>query len=134
MKITLDAKELNQAVLDYLTAQGLSIDTDKASVEITSEGVKIDTNPSNTDAPTHKTKTEKKTESKPTAKPVSQKETETDSDTPAVQDEPIQEDSVDDEVQGSQDGQDTKTLFNEDKPNAFAFKQSTTNDVRKLFA
>ena len=44
MKITLDQVELNQAVIDYLGNQGLTIDPSKVSIEITSEGVKIDTN------------------------------------------------------------------------------------------
>lgn len=59
MKITLDVQELNQAVLDYLTAQGLNIDTQKALVEITSEGVKIDTNPETANKPSKKPQTPK---------------------------------------------------------------------------
>lgn len=47
MKITLDNIELNQAVIEYLNNQGLSLDTDKVHIEITSEGVKIDTNKPN---------------------------------------------------------------------------------------
>ncbi|MFC0819725.1 hypothetical protein [Moraxella marmotae] len=44
MKITLDKQELNQAVIEYLSNQGLTIDESKVSVQITSEGVQIDTN------------------------------------------------------------------------------------------
>lgn len=141
MKITLDTQELNQAVLDYLNSQGLIVDTTTALVEITSEGVKIDTNPAPTqNEATQKTKTEKKTEPKPTAKSVPQKETnpepkdtkDTVVESNAV-DEPTiidSEDNTEHEVSGS--------LFTNNKTettsNAFAFKQSTTQDVRKLFA
>ena len=47
MKITLDNSELNQAVIEYLSNQGLTLNTDKVHIEITSEGVKIDTNNAN---------------------------------------------------------------------------------------
>lgn len=47
MKITLDNSELNQAVIEYLSNQGLTLNTDKVHIEITSEGVKIDTNKPN---------------------------------------------------------------------------------------
>lgn len=47
MKITLDNIELNQAVIEYLNNQGLTLNTDKVHIEITSEGVKIDTNKPN---------------------------------------------------------------------------------------
>lgn len=47
MKITLDNTELNQAVIEYLSNQGLTLNTDKVHIEITSEGVKIDTNNAN---------------------------------------------------------------------------------------
>lgn len=141
MKITLDTQELNQAVLDYLNSQGLIVDTTTALVEITSEGVKIDTNPAPTqNEATQKTKTEKKTEPKPTAKSVPQKETNPepkDTKDAVVEsnavDEPTiidSEDNAEHEVSGS--------LFTNNKAettsNAFAFKQSITQDVRKLFA
>ncbi|MPX07589.1 hypothetical protein [Moraxella catarrhalis] len=47
MKITLDNIELNQAVIEYLNNQGLTLNTNKVHIEITSEGVKIDTNKPN---------------------------------------------------------------------------------------
>lgn len=47
MKITLDNIELNQAVIEYLNNQGLTLNTNKVHIEIISEGVKIDTNKPN---------------------------------------------------------------------------------------
>ena len=43
MKITLNTQELNQAVVEYLSNQGLTIDTNKVSILIDGEGVTIDT-------------------------------------------------------------------------------------------
>lgn len=43
MKITLNTQELNQAVVEYLSNQGLSIDTNKVSILIDEEGVTVDT-------------------------------------------------------------------------------------------
>ena len=43
MKITLNTQELNQAVVEYLSNQGLSIDTNKVSILIDEKGVTIDT-------------------------------------------------------------------------------------------
>lgn len=138
MKITLDAQELNQAVLEYLSSQGLTVDTTTALVEITAEGVKIDTNPEPTNnEPTQKTKTEKKAESKPTAKTTPQKEPES----TTTEEEPIQQNSVDKPViadsHSNAEHEVSNSLFTDNKSessNTFAFKQSTTQDVRKLFA
>ena len=43
MKIALNTQELNQAVVEYLSNQGLTIDTNKVSILIDGEGVTIDT-------------------------------------------------------------------------------------------
>ncbi|MPY08830.1 hypothetical protein [Moraxella catarrhalis] len=80
MKITLDNSELNQAVIEYLSNQGLTLNTDKVHIEITSEGVKIDTNNANKQE-TKDSVQEPVKPNKPTNKPK-------DSDTPAKQEKP----------------------------------------------
>lgn len=71
MKITLNTEELNQAVVEYLSNQGLTIDTNKVSIMIDEEGITIDT-AANTNAP-QKPKKEKKAEP---VKPVTETITE----------------------------------------------------------
>lgn len=70
MKITLNTQELNQAVVEYLSNQGLNIDTNKVSIMIDEEGVTIDT-AANTNAP-QKPKKEKKSEPKAVSEPVTE--------------------------------------------------------------
>lgn len=80
MKITLDNSELNQAVIEYLSNQGLTLNTDKVHIEITSEGVKIDTNNAN--------KQETKDSVQESVKPNKPANKPKDSDTPAKQEKP----------------------------------------------
>lgn len=75
MKITLNTQELNQAVVEYLSNQGLTIDTNKVSIMIDEEGVTIDT-AANTNAP-QKPKKEKKSEPKAVSEPVTENTAET---------------------------------------------------------
>lgn len=70
MKITLNTQELNQAVVEYLSNQGLNIDTNKVSIMIDEEGVTIDT-AANTNAP-QKSKKEKKSEPKAVSESVTE--------------------------------------------------------------
>ncbi|RKM01707.1 hypothetical protein D6D92_08760 [Moraxella catarrhalis] len=73
MKITLDQAELNQAVIDYLGNQGLTVDPSKVSIEITSEDVKIDTNKQTQSkkisVPYREKEPEKEKEKEPVAEP-----------------------------------------------------------------
>lgn len=80
MKITLDNIELNQAVIEYLNNQGLTLNTNKVHIEITSEGVKIDTNKPNRQEAKDSVQEPVKT-NKPNNKPK-------DSDIPAKQKKP----------------------------------------------
>lgn len=75
MKITLNTQELNQAVVEYLSNQGLNIDTNKVSITIDEEGVTIDT-AANTNAP-QKPKKEKKSEPKAVSETVTEDTAET---------------------------------------------------------
>ncbi|MPW68465.1 hypothetical protein [Moraxella catarrhalis] len=80
MKITLDNIELNQAVIEYLNNQGLTLNTNKVHIEITSEGVKIDTNKPN--------RQEAKDSVQEPVKPNKPNNKPKDSDTPAKQEKP----------------------------------------------
>lgn len=62
MKITLNTQELNQAVVEYLSNQGLTIDTSKVSITVDEEGITVDT--AVTANTTQKPKKAKKEESK----------------------------------------------------------------------
>ena len=75
MKITLNTQELNQAVVEYLSNQGLNIDITKVNVVINEDGVTIDTTAS-THVP-QKPKKEKKSEPKAVSEPVTEDAAET---------------------------------------------------------
>lgn len=135
MKITLNTQELNQAVVDYLSNQGLTIDTTKVSIVIDDEGVTIDT-AANTHAPA-KPKKEKKESVKPTpAEPVEET-------TETIAQEPV---SVSDNDTASDDvpvaKPDTRALFGshehtddvleDDTPQIP--KESSVEKTRKLFS
>lgn len=125
MKITLDNQELNQAVVAYLKQSGLNVDLDKASIDITDDGVVIDTNGGNTPKkPKNKVKA---VDTTPT------KETETE-----VVTEPVIEDETE-----LADTDDNDIVINESKPKSMFMinTQETSppptnnevNQVRKLF-
>lgn len=76
MKITLNTQELNQAVVEYLSNQGLSIDTNKVSILIDEEGVTVDT-AANTHTSTKPKKEEKTKPTKAVTEHVTEDTTET---------------------------------------------------------
>lgn len=136
MKITLNTQELNQAVVEFLSNQGLSIDTNKVSIVIDEEGVTIDT-VANTHAPA-KPKKEKKAEP---AKPVTAESEET---AQTTTQEPV---SVSDSDTASDDAAvtvpDTRSLFGshehtddvlEDDTPQIPAKESSVEKTRKLFS
>lgn len=133
MKITLNTQELNQAVVEYLSNQGLTIDTNKASIMIDEEGVTIDT-AANTNAP-QKPKKEKKSESKAVSEPVTEDSAE------VVTEAPVSSSVAEVEAAGAVVKHDTRALFGysehtddvleDDTPKIP--KENSVEKTRKLF-
>lgn len=136
MKITLNTQELNQAVVEYLSNQGLTIDTNKVSINIDEEGVTIDT-AANTHA-SAKPKKEKKAEP---SKAVA--ETSTEGTAEVVTEAPVSssdvEEVVDEPVVATKDtralfgsSEHTDDVLEDDTPQIP--KENSVEKTRKLFS
>lgn len=135
MKITLNTQELNQAVVEYLSNQGLTIDTNKVSIIIDEEGVTIDT-AANTNAPA-KPKKEKKSEPKAVSEPVTEDTAETV--TEASVSSSDAEEAVDEPVVATKDtralfgsSEHTDDVLEDDTPQIP--KENSVEKTRKLFS